>query len=733
MPILFPPYNPFWIYYPLIAALAYLATWRGFMRQYGQIYSLGTLLPANQSGIDCSTGFNTKYRTLEGVCNDFEYPQMGATGTRFNRHTGLIRDQPQLSYPENDTRLLSPNPRDVARDLLHETDERPRVAAESLNLLVAAWIQFMIHDWTHHANSKDPADYIKIPLSKDDPLYDAYGPDEQYMSVEGTAKDPTYGSQPGDTNRPQTFKNSHTAWWDANQIYGVDQSTNQKVRDPNDSAKLKLDRDEKKQEYRLPTDDVGEVTGFRENWWLGLSLLHNLFAMEHNHIVDELRKFDAAKGNEAVNYSNDELYNIARLIISALLAKIHTIEWTPAILDNDLGDIGLRTNWYGFEYGWFQSLYDGVYLDTNQYSLLNQLLAVIGADPVKGGTRNLYGANYQFTEAFVAVYRLHPLLPDKIKLRCIIDEECGNKRRFKLDEVLNEQTVEINNNFYQNDLFYTFGTNHPNALFLNGYSDVITDLNIDGDRIDLATIDLLRQRERGVPRYNDFRNAMGMPKLSSYAELTDDTDLIQRVSKHYPNINDMDLLIGMFLENEGGKRVPNGWIFGETQFAVFLESASRRLKADRFFTDCYTAEYYTDFGLHYIELNTFKDILTRHFPKLKDYVPSNPFFAWKSQREKEREDKMNEQSPFVPQNIVNNKYVPSNPEEHKNGTYDIYISQPWLYLMVIGLIILIIGNIFCLRINGKSWNHWQTNKYSKVKIVASSDEDLSAVDEVNID
>lgn len=52
-------------------------------------------------------------------------------------------------------------------------------------------------------------------------------------------------------------------------------------------------------------------------------------------------------------------------------------------------------------------------------------------------------------------------------------------------------------------------------------------------------------------------------------------------------------MVGVLLENQGGKRNAAGWIFGETMFAVFLYSASNRIKSDRFYTDDYNAETYT--------------------------------------------------------------------------------------------------------------------------------------------
>ena len=69
-------------------------------------------------------------------------------------------------------------------------------------------------------------------------------------------------------------------------------------------------------------------------------MLHTLFVREHNAICDML--------HEAYPDWDDEcLFNVARLINAALMAKIHSVEWTPAILPNQTLETGLNSNWYG--------------------------------------------------------------------------------------------------------------------------------------------------------------------------------------------------------------------------------------------------------------------------------------------------------------------------------------------------------------------------------------------------
>ena len=51
-------------------------------------------------------------------------------------------------------------------------------------------------------------------------------------------------------------------------------------------------------------------------------------------------------------------------------------------------------------------------------------------------------------------------------------------------------------------------------------------------------------------------------------------------------------------------------------FQIFILNATRRLQADRFFTDSYNEETYTREGLNWIDAASFKNVLLRNFPEL---------------------------------------------------------------------------------------------------------------------
>jgi len=83
------------------------------------------------------------------------------------------------------------------------------------------------------------------------------------------------------------YRNANTAWWDASQLYGDSETVTMELRGNSVNGKLTMSK--KGSEAFLPRDQNGlPLTGFNTNWWLGLELLHTLFALEHNAICDML-------------------------------------------------------------------------------------------------------------------------------------------------------------------------------------------------------------------------------------------------------------------------------------------------------------------------------------------------------------------------------------------------------------------------------------------------------------
>ena len=118
---------------------------------------------------------------------------------------------------------------------------------------------------------------------------------------------------------------------------------------------------------------------------------------------------------------------------------------------------------------------------------------------------------------------------------------------------------------------------HPGAITLHNYPRFLQDFHRPGgDQIDLAAIDILRLRERGVPRYNDFRRLFHLKPAASFDELTDNPVWARELERVYGDVERVDVMIGMYAEPK-----PKGFGFSDTAFRVFILMASRRIESDR--------------------------------------------------------------------------------------------------------------------------------------------------------
>ena len=190
-----------------------------------------------------------------------------------------------------------------------------------------------------------------------------------------------------------------------------------------------------------------DLSGVAGNFWVGLALLHSLFMREHNAICDHLHAKHPELDDEA-------LYQKARLVNAALMAKIHTVDWTPAVIAHPTTVVALRANWYGI-------LGEG-FVKRFGRRTSNEVIRGIPGSPT-----NHHGVPYSLTEEFVSVYRMHPLIPDDYVFRS-----------HETDAVLGEHSFDDLNALGVRarlaetpmaDLFYSFGTgpsrrDHPPQL-----------------------------------------------------------------------------------------------------------------------------------------------------------------------------------------------------------------------------------------------------------------------------
>jgi hypothetical protein len=670
------------------------------------------------------------------------FPDLARDPIARSRHggrIGLLKPDPQVISRKLFTRDQSNSPRCNQGHGIAGSDESDCAykKAPFFNVLAAYWIQFMTHDWFSHMEdarndrsrimpglgcSTQRVSNVEQPLPPEAAMRLGCRPDDK-MEAGLIADDSAPGLfRLGGRDRlaraHKTTRNNVTAWWDASQIYGHDERSLGRVRrDPSDSAKLEMhavrsggaseqlgylpvfkpactSAEPSAQCDRIQPEWIGqEAVAFPDNWSIGLSFLHNLFVREHNIIVDTLREvarrtpdLDSGLRNpdrpaQVITYgqiTSDELLEIARLVVSAEIAKIHTIEWTPQLLYGEPLNVGMSSNWSGlFEdkpvvskvverivqklaespdgkeanqlYSAFAAGPGIVGRGSRRPDLLGQdRWDLSNPDHVNGGV-NHFGSPFNFPEEFVAVYRLHPLVPDILEFRRMETDPNVIARRIPvIDTFRGKATAQMREGGLTNWAL-SMGRQRLGLLTLRNHPQFLQNLDLRpriDSKIDVAALDLIRDRERGVPRFNEFRRQIGLRQLTSFddfidqrpsvapADLAEQRDLVKALREVYgqhrcdasltittaqvnvdgspindclghpdgsmvDNIEDVDIVVGFLAESTR----PHGYAISETQFHIFIINASRRLFSDRFFTSSFRPEFYTKLGIDWVMNN----------------------------------------------------------------------------------------------------------------------------------
>ncbi|MBL4868408.1 MAG: hypothetical protein JKY67_18740, partial [Pseudomonadales bacterium] len=709
------------------------------------------------SGSQQCTGELIRHRTLTGICNDILNPKMGSTGTLFSRNVQFEETFPRLqktdfaiarhSDSENGIRLalLKPDPQLISRELFTRTQKTPETCnqgkgavdvdksacdyqkAPFFNVLGAFWIQFMTHDWfSHLQEGSSKSGLVEVGCESAARSLGCRPGDRREAILVADEGEPESFLHEGKSFLKRAYKtteNTVTAWWDASQIYGYDEISSTRVlRDSSDPAKLAqpkgylpLPSDCEPQCAIQPQWQGQEIAAFADNWNIGLSFYHNLFVREHNKFVDEFRRLqrDTPRLDSGLRHphdpkqiiaygevTDDDIYQVARMVVAAEIAKIHTIEWTTQLLYGEPSYKAMNANWFGLfsaeendvsmvlrkifnrneiflsrVSGRLAKMFgserqSGGHKTNALYSVLSSGAGIFGlnnkreegmlwwkhdawdlANPedVNGGV-NHFGSPFDFPEEFTTVYRLHPLLPDLIEFR---DYKNPNNVQLKIpviNAVRGKTTEQMRTRGLENwglsmgrqRLGLLQLQNHP--MFLQNLE--MPHLNSPSGKLDIVALDIIRDRERGVPRFNEFRRQIGLTSLRSFDDFIDQrlpldssarqsqqevvnklrkiygthpcdiSKIITRVQKNkdgdfindclghkhgsrVDNIEDVDMVVGWLAEYTR----PHGFAISETQFHIFIINASRRLFSDRFFTSSFRPEFYSHAGYNWVMNN----------------------------------------------------------------------------------------------------------------------------------
>jgi hypothetical protein len=99
---------------------------------------------------------------------------------------------------------------------------------------------------------------------------------------------------------------------------------------------------------------------------------------------------------------------------------------------------------------------------------------------------------------------------------------------------------------------------------------------------DLASLNLQRGRDHGLPGYNQVREDFGLRPVRTFRQITRSVTMRRRLRAAYDNVNDIDMWIGGLAERPVGRGV-----VGPTVLAVLKDQFERLRKGDRFWYEIY--------------------------------------------------------------------------------------------------------------------------------------------------
>ena len=120
---------------------------------------------------------------------------------------------------------------------------------------------------------------------------------------------------------------------------------------------------------------------------------------------------------------------------------------------------------------------------------------------------------------------------------------------------------------------------------------------------DLASLNIQRGRDHGLPDYNSVREALGLGAVSSFAEISSDTTIVSNLAAAYANVDQIDLWVGGLSEDHVA-----GAMVGETFREIIRRQFIAIRDGDRFWYE----EYLPPSMVALAEQVTLADVIQRN-------------------------------------------------------------------------------------------------------------------------
>ncbi len=432
--------------------------------------------------------------SIDGTGNNLTHPDWGSTGTQLIRIVESDYGDGISSSAGEDR----PSAREVSN--LLAAQEESILNDRYLSDILWQWGQFIDHD-LDLTEGADSAESANIEVPTDDLFFDPFGTGTQEISLNRSAYDETTGT---DTDNPREQINQITAFLDGSMIYGSDEERAAALR-TFEGGKLKtsggdlLPYNEEGLENAGGTSDALFLAGdVRANEQAGLTAMHTLWVREHNWWADQIAA-------EKPDWTDEEVYLAARAIVIGEIQAITYSEFLPALLGVDA-----LSDYQGYDPSVDPNIAN--IFSTASYrfghSMLSTELLRLDNDGNVIDAGNLDLQDAFFNPSAIAENGIDSLLKG----------------------LASQQAQEIDNQVVDDVRNFLFGP--PGS---GGF--------------DLASLNIQRGRDHGLPSYNDAREQLGLERVTSFDQITSDPEVRAALEEAYGTVDNIDVWVGALAED----------------------------------------------------------------------------------------------------------------------------------------------------------------------------------------
>ena len=504
----------------------------------------------------------SKYRTIDGSCNNLRVPNFGRSFTPLQRILDPdFGDNFMLPREDQSGRDL-PSARLVSTLTRFNQDEED----QQFSAILFSFGQFIDHDLDHVPITESGGEIIECCTSEGQlvkassltleeravcfpieiPRGDSLARDgRSCINFVRAVSGPSLDCQPG----PLFPLNQITHWLDSSNVYGSTPEISEALRTfenglldtiigQDGQEQLPIDPHE---DCVGPTETCGLAGDLRPNENAALGSMHVLFVREHNRVARALKEFNP-------RWRDEKLYQEAKRIVNAQWQHIIYNEWLPIFLGS-------------------------------------RFLKTFGLQPLTRGFSQTYRDDFDprvTTEFAGAAFRVgHTFIVDVIRTISAITSQA-------------RQVLDLQDTFSDGDLI-----RRPNLVdeiikgltlqavqsYDNNFVDDVTDHLFDDDEMgfDLIALNIQRAREFGIPGYIHYREICGLGRVNSFDDLRSNipADRIDNLRKAYQSVEDIDLFIGAIQE----LATEEDSLVGSTFLCLIGDVFARMRFGDRFFYD----------------------------------------------------------------------------------------------------------------------------------------------------